>query len=76
MKFLQGLGHAAGPHKVMVHVKTKAGEKLLAVEPNMYDFLIRKFKNDETDQVDEVDEAAGGDTLKNDESKYFIAHCV
>lgn len=65
------LGLAAGPHKVMVQVKTNAGEKILAVDPSMFSFLNRKFKRD-NDQgtIDEVDEAAGGDTKKNDESKF------
>lgn len=64
------LGLAAGPHKVMVQVKTNAGEKILAVDPSMFAFLNRKFKkDDDVSLVDEVDEAAGGDTRRNDESK-------
>lgn len=66
------LGLAAGPHKVMVQVKTNAGEKILAVEPSMFAFLNRKFKKDDGNgEMDEVDDAAGGDTKKNDESKFF-----
>lgn len=67
------LGLAAGPHKVMVQVKTNAGEKILAVDPSMFAFLNRKFKMDDGEMsLDEVDDAAGGDTKKNDESKYNI----
>lgn len=61
------LGLAAGPHRVMVQVKTNAGEKILAVEPSMFAFLNRKFKKDGVSS--EIDEGAGGDTKKNDESK-------
>lgn len=64
------LGLAAGPHKVMVQVKTNTGEKILAVDPSMFAFLNRKFKkHDDVSLVDDVDEAAGGDTKRNDESK-------
>lgn len=70
------LGLAAGPNKVMVQVKTNAGEKILAVDPSMFAFLNRKFKkDDDSNLIDEVDEAAGGDIKKNDEGKCTQITC-
>lgn len=66
------LGLAAGPHKVMVQVKTNAGEKILAVDPTMFSFLNRKFKRDDENAEDEVDDAAAGDSKKNDDSRFLI----
>ena len=40
------LGLMGGPHKVMVQVRDHVGLKILALDRNMYNFLMRKFQTE------------------------------
>lgn len=62
-------GLLAGPAKVAVCVRTAGGSKVLALEPAMFEFVKGKFEQDDGKEIVEVDEMAGGDAKRNDDSE-------
>ncbi|XP_022917774.2 nucleosome-remodeling factor subunit NURF301 isoform X2 [Onthophagus taurus] len=56
------IGLNAGPNKIMVQVRDSVGLKILAIDSNMYNFLIKKFKKDD-ETLDDADDIPAA--LKN-----------
>lgn len=64
------MGLAAGAHKIMIQVRDEVSLKILAVDVNMYNFLMKKFKIEGDDEIKKED--GGGDYARSnyEDSKY------
>ncbi|KAK9686188.1 PHD-finger [Popillia japonica] len=57
------MGLAAGAHKIMIQVRDEVSLKILAVDVNMYNFLMKKFKIEGDNEIKKED--GGGDYARS-----------